>query len=283
MGEMGFYKGETARLLAGFMREQGGLITEEDLALYEAEERPAVHGTFRGYDIYGMPPPSSGGVAVIEMLNILEGYDLKAIGHNSALYLHLLTEAMRRAFLDRATHIGDPNFNPDMPLERLLSKDYARSLREEIDLFLATPSDTAQVSLAYESPETTHLSVVDAEGNAVSLTYTLEYSYGSRIVVEGAGFLLNNEMGDFNPIPGRTTSTGLIGTPPQHSRPAETHALQYVAHYRGERRPTRARDWESRRTDHHQHDASGYPECGRTRHECGPGGGGRSYSSSVAA
>lgn len=220
-GRDGFYKGETARLFADFMRAQGGLITEEDLARYEAQEREPVHGTYRGYDVYGMAPPSSGGMAVVQMLNVLEGFDLAEIGHNSALYLHLLTEAMRRAFADRAEHLGDPDFNPDMPLERLVSKQHARALRETIDLFKASDSDSELFNRAYksravahESDETTHFSIMDANGNAVSLTYTLEQSYGSRIVVEGAGFLLNNEMGDFNAIPGRTDENGRIGTPP---------------------------------------------------------------------
>lgn len=213
-GRDGFYKGETARLIAKYMRDNGGLITEEDLALYEAEERTPIHGTYRGYDVYGMPPPSSGGVATIQMLNILEGFDLRRMGHNSAQYLHVLTESMRRTYRDRAMHLGDPNFNPDIPIDRLTSKDYAEELRHDIDFFRASESDSSDVMLAYESEETTHFSVVDPMGNVVSLTYTLEYSYGSGIVVEGAGFLLNNEMGDFNPIPGRTTSDGMIGTPP---------------------------------------------------------------------
>lgn len=219
-GRDGFYKGETAKLVEDFMKANGGIITQEDLALYEADEQPVVHGTYRGYDIYAMAPPSSGGVALIEMLNILEGFNLKEVGHNSALYVHLLTEAMRRAYADRALHIGDPKFNPDMPVERLTSKEYADGLRESIDMYFASESDSSTFSASYyESEETTHFSVVDREGNAVSLTYTLEYSYGSRMVVDGAGFLLNNEMGDFNPIPGRTTSSGLIGTPPNLVEP----------------------------------------------------------------
>ncbi len=227
-GHDGFYKGETARLIADFMRENGGLITEEDLAAYQARERTPIHGTYRGYDVYGMPPPSSGGTAIVLMLNVLEGFDLAAIGHNSALYIHLLAETMRRAFADRAEHLGDPEANPDMPIERLISKAYAASLRRTIDLFKATPSDLQafarvgrDVAMAPESEQTTHFSVVDKDGNAVSLTYTLEASYGSRIVVEGAGFLLNNEMGDFNPIPGRTANTGLIGTPPNLVAPGK--------------------------------------------------------------
>ena len=216
-GRDGFYKGKTARLLAEYMKKHGGMITEEDLARYEATEQAPVRGTYRGYEVVAMPPPSSGGVALIEMLNILEGYDLKAIGHNSALYLHLLTEAMRRAFADRAEHIGDPAFNPNMPLERLTSKEYAKALRNGIDLFKASPSDSARFGSIYlqaESEETTHFSVVDAQGNAVSLTYTLEYSYGSSLVADGTGFLLNNEMGDFNPVPGVTNRSGQVGTPP---------------------------------------------------------------------
>lgn len=216
-GHDGFYAGETARLVADFMRAHGGLITEEDLAAYQADEQPPIHGTYRGYDVYAMSPPSSGGVALVEMLNILEGFDLETIGHNSANYLHLLTEAMRRAYADRAEHLGDPKFNPHMPVDQLISKAHADELRATIDPYHASESDSSAFNnayLAYESEETTHFSVVDAEGNAVSMTYTLEYGYGSGIVVEGAGFLLNNEMGDFNPIPGRTTSTGLIGTPP---------------------------------------------------------------------
>jgi gamma-glutamyltranspeptidase/glutathione hydrolase len=216
-GRDGFYEGKTAKLFGDYMRKTGGLITEEDLAKYEAEEQPVIHGKYRGYDVYGMSPPSSGGIAVVEMLNMLEGFNLKEMGHNSALYLHVLTEAMRRAFADRAQFLGDPQFNPQLPLEKLTSKDYAKELRNSFDLFVASPSDSSKFNdahLAFESEETTHFSVVDKAGNAVSLTYTLEYGYGSKLVVEGAGFLLNNEMGDFNPVPGLTNSRGLIGTKP---------------------------------------------------------------------
>lgn len=220
-GRDGFYKGETARLLAAAMRKHGGLITEEDLANYQAQERQPIHGTYRGYDIYSMSPPSSGGTAVVEMLNILEGFDLRAAGFASAQHVHLLTEAMRRAFADRARYLGDPDFNPDMPIAKLTSKEYAALLRKSISLNQASPSDPVTFNDAYESTETTHYSVVDAAGNAVVVTYTLEYGYGSRIVAEGTGFLLNNEMGDFNPQPGRTDSTGLIGTPPNIVAPGK--------------------------------------------------------------
>ncbi|HXV87180.1 MAG TPA: gamma-glutamyltransferase [Gemmatimonadales bacterium] len=220
-GRQGFYAGETARLLAAHMRKYGGIITEEDLARYQAVEQEPIRGSYRGYEVVSMPPPSSGGVALVQMLNILEGFHLREMGHNSALYLHLLTEAMRRAFADRARHLGDPAFNPDMPIARLMSKDYARELREGIELFRASPSDPSAIASVGETEHTTHLSVVDSAGNAVALTYTLEGGYGSRIAVEGAGFLLNNEMGDFNAIPGRTDSTGLIGTGPNLIAPGK--------------------------------------------------------------
>lgn len=221
-GADGFYSGKTAKLIHQFMKRNEGLITKKDLKKYEAEEVAPITGSYRGYEIIGMPPPSSGGVAVIEMLNILEGFDLEKYGQNSAESIHLITEAMRRAYADRAMYLGDPNFNPAMPLEKITSKDYADDLRASINLKKASVSDSANFNkahLAYESPETTHFSVVDKDGNAVSMTYTLEQSYGSKIVVEGAGFLLNNEMGDFNPIPGYTNSKGLIGTKPNQIEP----------------------------------------------------------------
>jgi gamma-glutamyltranspeptidase/glutathione hydrolase len=213
-GHDGFYKGQTAEKLTSFIQENGGLIKLEDLAKYEAIERKPVKGTYRGYDVYSMPPPSSGGVSLIEMLNILEGYNLKEIGHNSALYLHLLTEAMRRTYADRAKYLGDSDFISEMPIEKLISKSYARTLRKSINWFIASESDSARFNQAFESEETTHLSVVDIDGNAVSLTYTLEYNYGSGIVAEGLGFILNNEMGDFNAVQGLTNREGSIGTKP---------------------------------------------------------------------
>ena len=213
-GHDGFYKGKTAKTLAKFMQDNGGIITEEDLAKYQAKERKPLHGTYRGYDIYSMCPPSSGGTILVEMLNILEGYNLKEAGHNSALYLHLLTEAMRRAYSDRAQFLGDPDFNPNIPIDKLISKEYAETLRQTIDKATASQSDPALFNEAYESEETTHFSVVDSEGNAVSMTYTLESGYGTKIVADGLGFFLNNEMGDFNAIPGLTNKDGIIGTPP---------------------------------------------------------------------
>jgi len=219
-GRDGFYKGETARLIAEEMKRGGGIITEQDLAQYEAKERAAIKGSYRGYDIISMAPPSSGGVAMVEMLNILEGFDLKAAGHNSPTYVHLVAEAMRRAFLDRAKYLGDPDF-VKAPLDKLMSKSYATDLRKSIVRDKATPSAPTQIAQAYESPETTHYSVVDVNGMAVSVTYTLEQGYGLGAVVAGAGFLLNNQMGDFNGKPGLTDSTGLIGTPANVASPGK--------------------------------------------------------------
>ena len=216
-----FYKGETARMIASFMAQNDGIITLKDLEKYEAVEREPIKGNYRGYDIVSMPPPSSGGVVLVQMLNILEGFDLQQIGHNSGLYMHLLTETMRRAYADRANYLGDPDFNEDMPLGRLLSKEYAEKLRNSIDPDFKSESDPALFGQRYESEDTTHLSVVDKDGNMVSLTYTLEWGYGSHIVVEGAGFLLNNEMGDFNAQPGVTNTNGAIGTVANRIRPEQ--------------------------------------------------------------
>jgi gamma-glutamyltranspeptidase/glutathione hydrolase len=213
-GRDGFYKGENAKRLADYMAANGGIITEEDLELYQPVEREPIRGNYRGYEIVSMPPPSSGGVALVQMLNILEGYDLSAMGHNSSAYLHVLTESMRRAYADRAEHLGDPDFNEGMPLERLMDKDYAAKLRSTIDMAKADVSDPTKFAEPYESEETTHFSVVDSEGNMVSMTYTLEYGYGSAMVVAGGGYLLNNEMGDFNAMPGVTNARGAIGTAP---------------------------------------------------------------------
>ena len=216
----GFYQGETASLIAAEMRRGGGLITLEDLSRYQARERATIQGTYRGYDVISMPPPSSGGVAIVTMLNILEAYDLSGMGHNSAEYIHHLAEAMRRAYRDRAQFLADADFS-DVPVQRLTSKEHATWLRRNIDSERASISHPTDVEMPPESPETTHYSVVDADGMAVSVTYTLESGYGSGIVVPGAGFLLNNEMGDFNAGPGLTNESGLIGTAANLARPQQ--------------------------------------------------------------
>ena len=212
-----FYKGWVADRIAEDMAAHGGLITKDDLAGYEAKERAPVIGTFRGYDIAAMPPPSSGGVALVEMLNILEAYDLKAKGPSSPETRHLEIEAMRRAYLDRARFLGDPDF-VQVPVARLTAKEHAKDVASTIDPARASRSaelgrDILSAPRPQEPDETTHFSVVDRRGMAVSNTFTLEGGYGSRVVVNGAGFLLNNEMGDFNKNPGVTDDRGTIGTP----------------------------------------------------------------------
>ncbi len=218
-GRSGFYAGQTAEFIARDMQTNGGLITKEDLAAYEAVIRPPIEFTYRGYTITLMAPPSSGGITLAILLNILEEYDLIKFGHNSAAYIHLLTEAMRRAYSARAHYLGDPDFNHDMPIEKLISKEFADELRKTIDLDSASQSNIDAFDWAHESEETTHFSVVDAQGNAVSNTYTIEAWYGSKIVAAGCGFLYNNEMGDFNAWPGHTDTTGLIGTKPNLVQP----------------------------------------------------------------
>jgi gamma-glutamyltranspeptidase / glutathione hydrolase len=215
-GPDAFYKGWIADRIAEDMAANGGLITKDDLAAYEAKERAPVKGTFRGFDIASMPPPSSGGVALIQMLNMLENFDLKPTGAASPEARHLEIEAMRRAYLDRARHLGDPDF-VQIPLARLLSKEYAKTLAATIDRAKASSSvelgKDIVAATSQEPEETTHYSVIDKDGMAVSTTTTLEGGYGSRVVVKGAGFILNNEMGDFNKNPGVTLSDGTIGTP----------------------------------------------------------------------
>lgn len=221
LGPAGFYEGETAELLARDMAANGGLITLADLRRYTPERRVPLRGSYRGYEVLSMPPVSSGGTALIQMLNVLEGYDLATLGWGSAQTTHLMIESMRRAYADRARFLGDPAFNPTMPVARLISKGYAASLRATIRLDRASVSSPTTFAWPGESDETTHLSVVDAARNAVSLTYTLEAGYGSKIVAAGTGFLLNNEMGDFNAGPGLTDAGGLIGTDPNLARPGK--------------------------------------------------------------
>jgi gamma-glutamyltranspeptidase/glutathione hydrolase len=220
-GPAGFYEGETAAFIEREMKAGGGVLTAADLKAYEAKKRTALRGTYRGYEVLSMPPPSSGGATLVLMLNILEGYDLKARGLGSAAAIHVVAEAMRRAYAERARHLGDPDFNPGMPLDRLLSKDYAASLRRTIREDRASTSAPTSFEWPAESSETTHLSVVDEARNAVSLTYTIEDNFGSKIVVPGGGFLLNNEMGDFNAGPGLTNADGLIGTEPNLAAPGK--------------------------------------------------------------
>jgi gamma-glutamyltranspeptidase/glutathione hydrolase len=229
-----FYHGKMARQIAAFMQRGGGLITADDLAKYEVKEREAVRGTYRGLEIISAPPPSSGGTALIEALNILEGYDLAKVGNRSADSIHLVTEAFRRAYYDRAEFMGDPEFTR-IPVARLIEKDYGIAWRASIDAQKPTPSadlrhpaefrdldrlaeamgagTTSSANPAREPEHTTHLSVVDAAGNAVALTTTLNDSFGSKVTVTRLGFLLNDEMDDFASGPGIPNLFGLIQGP----------------------------------------------------------------------
>lgn len=211
-GADGFYKGWVADRIVDTMKTQGGLISHEDLATYVAKEREPLRGSFRGYEVVTMPPPSSGGVHVLQMLNVLEGWGLKALGHNSAAYIHRLTETMKYAYADRSKYLGDPDFF-DVPVSALMDKAYAATIRDRIHLDRATPSTeiAPAPSLPDESKDTTHFSTMDAAGNMVSNTYTLNFSYGNGRTVAGAGFLLNNEMDDFSAKAGVPNGFGLLG------------------------------------------------------------------------
>jgi gamma-glutamyltranspeptidase / glutathione hydrolase len=221
-GPREFYEGKTAQLIEeGMKRAAGGgktpnlkdkiWMTVEDLKNYKAVEREPLRATYRGHEIITMPPPSSGGVAMIEMLNILERYDLKSMGAGSSQAIHIMVEAMRRAFADRAQFLGDPDF-VKVPVAGLVSRKYADKLAATIDPERASTSEEIRNGdpLPYESEETTHFTVVDKDGNVASNTYTINDSFGNKITVEGAGFLLNNEMDDFAPKPGSPNAYGLI-------------------------------------------------------------------------
>ena len=210
-GREGFYEGEVAKHIVAEMAAGGGLITARDLAQYRAVEREPVRGAFGDYEVVSAPPPSSGGIHILQILNILEGYDLAEMGHNSAAYLHHLTEAMKFAFADRSEYLGDPDFI-DVPVQQLIDKRYAARLRQQIRPDEAIPSTAIAPGreLHHESTDTTHYSVADRHGNVVSNTYTLNFSFGSGIAVPGTGMLLNNEMGDFAANPGHPDMFGLV-------------------------------------------------------------------------
>jgi gamma-glutamyltranspeptidase/glutathione hydrolase len=206
-----FYEGETARLITADMKRNNGLMTMEDLRGYVAKERTPVHGNYRGHVIISMPPPSSGGAVLIEMLNILEGFDLSKFEASSSDRYHLMAEAMRRAFADRAEYMGDTDF-VKVPIAGLIDKAYAARLRSSINMERASSSAEVRAGrpAGYESEDTTHFTVVDAEGNAVANTYTLNNSYGSAAMAKGTGLLLNDEMDDFAAKPGTPNLYGLI-------------------------------------------------------------------------
>jgi len=211
-GSKVFYKGKIAEQMAAFMRQNGGLITKDDMAAYSARLRKPIHGTYRGFDIYAMPPPSSGGIHIVQILNLLEAFPMRSLGHNTAETLHLMAESMKLAYADRSKYLGDSDF-VSVPVTGLTSKKYADSLRPSIDRKKARPSQKIKPAnpLPYESHETTHFSVMDKYGNAVSNTTTLNFSYGNKVVLPGTGILLNNQMDDFSAKPGVPNAYGLIG------------------------------------------------------------------------
>lgn len=210
-GRDGFYRGPVAERIVAEMRAGDGLIAAEDLANYQTVERTPVAGRYRDYTIVSTPPPSSGGVHILQILNILEGYDLGTAGHNSAAYLHYLIESMKLAYADRSRYLGDPDF-VDVPVAKLIDKGYADKLRKGIDAERATPSQDIAPGkhLSGESTDTTHFTVADKHGNVVANTYTLNFSFGSHIAVPGTGMLLNNEMADFAASPGKANAYGLV-------------------------------------------------------------------------
>ncbi len=211
-GRDGFYSGQTADLIVREMKKQGGIISYNDLQNYNSVWRDPVKATFRGYELNIMPPPSSGSIAIHQMLDMLKPYSLKEQGFNSAKYVHLVTEAMRRAFADRAHFLGDPDF-AQIPQQKLMSADYGKQRMESFNWNEATSSDElnhGEIPSFEESTETTHFSILDEDGNAVSVTTTLNGSFGSKVAVSGAGFFLNNEMDDFTAQPGEPNMFGLI-------------------------------------------------------------------------
>ena len=211
-GPKAFYEGKIAKKIVDEMERNGGIISFEDLANYHVSEREPLRGTYKNFNIVSMPPSSSGGVHLIQMLNILESFSLKEMGFGSSNYIHLLSEVMKRAYADRSVFLGDTDF-AEVPLLGLTSKEYAKELSRKISLDEVTPSIDVLVGdpLPYESPDTTHFSVMDKMGNAVSNTYTLNFSYGSGIVIPGTGFFINNEMDDFSSKPGTPNAFGLLG------------------------------------------------------------------------
>ena len=220
-GRDGFYEGETADLIVSEMKANNGLITHEDLKEYNSVYRKPIIGSYRGYTIISMGPPSSGGPLIIQMLNMLENFDVASMKRNSTEFVHMLTEIQRLAYADRAIHLGDPDFYPS-PVPMLISKDYAKKRLELVSMDKATPStDIAAGSTIPESMETTHYSAMDKLGNTVGITTTINLSYGNKKIVDGAGFLLNNEMDDFASSPGSQNAFGLIGYEANSIKPAK--------------------------------------------------------------
>ena len=222
-GKDGFYKGKTAELISQASKTNGGLITQKDLASYEAKERTAIRTSYRGYQVVTMPPTASGGLVLLQTLNILENFNLREQGHNSANAIHLLSESMKRGYADRTRYHGDPDYFP-VPINQLINKDYSKERALSIDLNSVTPSSEifpGKIIVVDESPDTTHFSVIDSEGNAVSNTYTLGSSFGSGVTVPGGGFLLNNQMRNFSHSYGKSERISLSTSPANRLQPGK--------------------------------------------------------------
>ena len=222
-GKDGFYKGKTAELISQASKTNGGLITQKDLASYEAKERTAIRTSYRGYQVVTMPPTASGGLVLLQTLNILENFNLREQGHNSANAIHLLSESMKRGYADRTRYHGDPDYFP-VPIDQLINKDYSKERALSIDLNSVTPSSEifpGKIIVVDESPDTTHFSVIDSEGNAVSNTYTLGSSFGSGVTVPGGGFLLNNQMRNFSHSYGKSERISLSTSPANRLQPGK--------------------------------------------------------------
>ena len=222
-GKDGFYKGKTAELISQASKDNGGLITQKDLASYEAKERTAIRTSYRGYQVVTMPPTASGGLVLLQTLNILENFNLREQGHNSANAIHLLSESMKRGYADRTRYHGDPDYFP-VPIDQLINKDYSKERALSIDLNSVTPSSEifpGKIIVVDESPDTTHFSVIDSEGNAVSNTYTLGSSFGSGVTVPGGGFLLNNQMRNFSHSYGKSERISLSTSPANRLQPGK--------------------------------------------------------------
>ena len=267
-GPAAFYGGPIGERIVAEVERAGGHLTIEDLRAYRPVVRAPVRGSYRGYEVVSMPPPSSGGVHIIQILNTLEDLPIGFLGHNGAETIHLMAEAMKYAYADRSAYLGDPDF-VDVPVAALTSKAYAKEIRGRISTGRAAPAaEIGPGDLApYESPETTHFSVVDEAGNAVANTYTLNFGYGIGLVAEGTGILLNNELDDFSAKPGVPNAYGLIGGDANAVGPgkrplssmAPTIVLQGRPAVPGHRQP--------RRPAHHHHHPAGDHERDRPRHE----------------
>jgi gamma-glutamyltranspeptidase/glutathione hydrolase len=255
-GPRTFYEGEIAERIAAAVREAGGRMTADDLAAYRAVERAPVRGRYRGHEVLSMPPPSSGGVHLVQILNILEGFDLRTSGPGAAATLHPMLEAMKLAYADRSEFLGDPDF-VQVPVAGLVSNRYAERLRGRIDAARAKPAREIKPGalLGPEGDQTTHYSVVDAAGNAVANTYTINFSYGLGLVAEGTGVLLNNELDDFAAKPGVPNAYGLVGGDANEP------------HDRTQGRPRVPGRRHAGRQPHHHHGAAGGVERDRSRHE----------------